>query len=68
MRKSLLLMVLSCAVISGCQTTIPSNACAGWQRLQPSLETAVEITRTDRGFANQVASHNAHGANLKCWK
>ncbi|MBO9108715.1 hypothetical protein J5288_08370 [Agrobacterium sp. S2/73] len=67
MRKSLLPLLLSCAAISGCQTTNASNVCAGWSKLTPTLETALKITTDDRQFANQVASHNAHGVKQKCW-
>lgn len=67
MWKSLLPLLLSCAAISGCQTTNVSNVCAGWSKLTPTLETALKITLDDRQFANQVASHNAHGVKQKCW-
>ncbi|QSZ57209.1 hypothetical protein BTN45_08885 [Rhizobium sp. ZX09] len=68
MWKSLLPLLLSCALITGCQTKNVSNVCAGWSKLQPTLETAVKITTDDRQFANQVASHNAHGSRQGCWK
>jgi len=36
--------------------------------IQPvNTETALKITMDDRQFANQVASHNAHGVKQKCW-
>lgn len=68
MWKSLLPLLLSCALITGCQTPNVSNVCAGWSKLQPTLDTAVKITTDDRQFANQVASHNAHGRRQGCWK
>jgi hypothetical protein len=61
-------MLSICAVISGCQSTMPQSACDGWQRLTPSLETSVTILKTDRPFANQVAAHNKFGATRGCWK
>ncbi len=67
MRKSTLPMLLLCVGVSGCNQTTSGNACAGWQKLQPTLETAVKITVDDRPFANQVAAHNAHGAKQGCW-
>lgn len=51
MWKSLLSLLLCCALITGRQTKHDSNACAGWSKLQPTLETAVKITMNDRQFA-----------------
>lgn len=68
MRKSLLLMLPLCALISGCQTQNASNACAGWAMLSPNLDSSVYIATKDRAFANQVASHNKHGKQVGCWK
>ncbi|SCB16553.1 hypothetical protein GA0061100_102630 [Rhizobium hainanense] len=67
MIRSLLLMLPLCALISGCQTPTPQNACDGWQKLTPSLATSVAILQTDRPFANQVAAHNKFGQQQKCW-
>lgn len=69
MPKFLLLMPLLCALLSSCQTAKnTANVCDGWQRLTPTLETAVKITMDDRQFANQVASHNLFGRKQSCWK
>lgn len=68
MMKSPLLMLGLCALLSACQTTKPQSVCDGWQRLTPTLETAVKITMDDRQFANQVASHNLFGRKKACWK
>ncbi|PYE25108.1 hypothetical protein C8J32_10461 [Rhizobium sp. PP-CC-3A-592] len=69
MLKSLALMLLSCAALSSCQTQkSTANACDGWQKLTPTLETAVKIVVDDRPFANQVAAHNALGIRQKCSK
>ncbi|OWK26301.1 hypothetical protein AJ87_03045 [Rhizobium yanglingense] len=65
--RFLLLMPLLCATISGCQTATKPIACAGFEKLQPSLETSVTILTTDRPFANQVASHNRFGKSQGCW-
>jgi len=62
-----LLMLLLCALISGCQTATPQSACDGWQKLTPSLATSVVILQADRPFANQVAAHNKFGQSQKCW-
>ncbi|EJK83525.1 hypothetical protein PMI03_03180 [Rhizobium sp. AP16] len=67
MTRCLLLLLPLCALISGCQTPTPQNACDGWQKLQPSLSTSVTILQTDRPFANQVAAHNRFGHSEKCW-
>jgi hypothetical protein len=63
-----LMMLLPCALITGCQTTSKQNVCDGFSRLTPSLQTTVTILKTDRPFANQVASHNRFGASQGCWK
>ena len=69
MWKSLLPLLLSCAAISGCQTTNASNVCAGWQKIRiGTAETAVYLSQNDRGLANGIASHNAHGSRQGCWK
>ncbi len=67
MVRCLLLMLPLCAMISGCQTATKPIACAGFEKLQPSLETAVTILKADRPFANQVASHNRFGKSQGCW-
>lgn len=67
MWKSLLVMPLLCVSISACKTTTSVNVCAGWQKLRPSLETAVHIATMDRQFANSVAAYNAHGSRQGCW-
>ncbi len=68
MVKSLLLIPLLCAPLWACQATNKQNACDGFSRLTPSLETSVTILKTDRPFADQVASHNRFGASQGCWK
>ena len=69
MLKSLALMLLACATLSSCQTPrSTASACDGWQKMTPTLETAVKIVVDDRQFANQVAAHNALGIRQKCWK
>ncbi|CDM57686.1 putative conserved protein [Rhizobium favelukesii] len=68
MIRSLLLTLPLCALLWGCQTTTKQNACDGFSRLTPSLGTSVTILRTDRPFANQVASHNKFGKSQGCWK
>lgn len=68
MTKSLLLMLPLCALLWGCQTTTKQSVCDGFSKLTPSLETSVAILRTDRPFANQVASHNKFGTRRGCWK
>ncbi|NKQ73839.1 hypothetical protein C3Y89_26490 [Rhizobium sp. UPM1132] len=67
MTKFPLLMLPLCALISGCQTTTKQSACDGFSRLTPSLQTSVSILKTDRPFANQIASHNKFGALQGCW-
>jgi hypothetical protein len=67
MMKYPLLMLLGCALISGCQTTKPQSACDGWRKLHPSLETSVFILKNDRAFSNEVAAHNRFGATQRCW-
>jgi len=67
MIRCLLLMLPLCALISGCQTVTPQNACDGFSRLTPSLQTSVTILKMDRPFANQVAAHNRFGHEQKCW-
>jgi len=67
MIRSLLLMLPLCALLWGCQSTSKQNACDGFSRLTPSLETSVTILRNDRQFANQVAAHNSFGATQGCW-
>ncbi len=68
MTKSLPLMLALCVLLSACQTTKPQSVCDGWQKLRASLPTAVAILKTDRQFAEQVASHNKFGASKGCWK
>ena len=68
MMKFLLLMPLICVGLWGCPSKTVSNACDGWSKLTPSLDTSVTILKTDRPFANQVAAHNRHGSNQGCWK
>lgn len=68
MKKFLLPMLLLCVPISACQTTSKQSVCDGFAKLTPSLETSVYITRNDRPFANQVASHNRFGSSEGCWK
>jgi hypothetical protein len=36
--------------------------------MSPSAETRQVIILQDRPFAEQVAAHNAFGANRGCWK
>lgn len=67
MMKSLLLILPLCALLWSCQATTKQNVCDGFSRLTPSLETSVTILKTDRPFANQVASHNKFGASQGCW-
>lgn len=67
MVKFPLLMLLLSVMLWGCQTTTSKSACDGWQKLRPSLETSVTILKTDRPFANQVASHNKFGSVQGCW-
>lgn len=67
MVKFPLLMLLLCATLWGCQTKTSKSACDGWQKLRPSLETSVIILKTDRTFADQVASHNTFGSSQGCW-
>ncbi|MBB2973932.1 hypothetical protein [Mesorhizobium sp. RMAD-H1] len=62
-----LLMLLLCAVISGCQTTTKTSACDGFAKLSPNIETSVYILKADRLFANQVAAHNRAGQSFGCW-
>jgi hypothetical protein len=61
-------MLLACVLISGCQTTTGPNACAGWAKLHPSLETSLYILKSDRAFSNEVAAHNRFGVAQRCWK
>nr|CAD6417626.1 hypothetical protein REQ54_01731 [Rhizobium sp. Q54] len=68
MKPYLLLMLPLFAVITGCQTRTSANVCDGFEKLRPSLETSVTILKSDRPFANQVASHNRHGERQGCWK
>ncbi|PWE56745.1 hypothetical protein DEM27_10300 [Metarhizobium album] len=51
----MLLFALSLAV-SGCSTS--ANDGSGFETLTPSAGTRQFIIANDRGFANQVASHN----------
>lgn len=67
MIRCLLLMLPLCALISGCQTPTPQNACDGWQKLQSKPETAVYIIQNDRTLANGIASHNRFGQSQGCW-
>ncbi len=68
MMKSLVPILLACALISGCSKTTSASACDGWRKLTMNLETALYVTQNDRTLANGVASHNAHGARQGCWK
>ena len=68
MLRSLLLTLSICVAISGCQSTKLVNACAGSEKLTPSLETSVYILKNDRPFSNQVAVHNQFGSKRGCWK
>jgi len=67
MTKSLVPILLACAVISGCQTTAKGSACDGWRKLSMRLETALYVAMNDRELANGVAAHNAHGSRQGCW-
>lgn len=67
MRKFPIQLLMICVVITGCQTTSKQNVCDGFEKLQPNLETSIQITTKDRPFANQVAAHNRFGAKAGCW-
>lgn len=67
MKKSPLLMLGLCALLSACQTTKPQSVCDGWMKLRAKPDTAVFLIQKDRSLANGIASHNIFGKTKGCW-